>query len=55
MIVRLMGEGQYEVDDEVAKMWYERQRTARWSPFLADALKILTQTLRPTEEPEEGN
>lgn len=49
-----LGKGELTVDDEVAKMWYERQRTGRWSPFLADALKILAQTLRPTEEPEEG-
>jgi Histidine kinase-, DNA gyrase B-, and HSP90-like ATPase len=50
-----LGKAELTVDDETAKMWYERQRTARWSPFLADALKILSQTLRPTEEPEEGN
>jgi len=42
-----LGKAELTIDDETAKMWYERQRTARWSPFLADALKILSQTLRP--------
>jgi hypothetical protein len=55
VLLLALGKGELTVDDEVAKMWYERQRTARWSPSLADALKILAQTLRPTEEPEEGN
>jgi hypothetical protein len=50
-----LGKSELTVDDDVAKMWYQRQRTGRWSPFLADALKILAQTLRPAEEPEEGD
>jgi hypothetical protein len=54
VLLLALGKAELTVDEETAKMWYERQRTARWSPFLADALKILSQTLRPTEEPEEG-
>lgn len=34
-------------DDEQAQVWYKRQRESVWSPFLADALTVLGQTMRP--------
>ncbi len=37
----------------MTKLLYQRQRTDIWSPFLSDALKVLAQTLRPNEEPEQ--
>ena len=55
VLLLALGKAELTVDDPTAKLWYERQRTARWSPYLADALKILAQTLRTTEEPEEGS
>jgi hypothetical protein len=51
-----LGRAELTTEDETAKLWYERQRTDIWSPFLADALRVLSQSLRPTdEEPEEGS
>jgi hypothetical protein len=38
------------VDDEQAALWYEAQRERAWSPFLADAYKVLQQTMGPVDE-----
>lgn len=48
-----LGKAELTVDDETAKLWYEQQRKSVWSPFLANALKVLAQSLRPTEEPDD--
>src|SRR5688572_29588573 len=48
-----LGRAELITEDETAKLWYQRQRTDVWSPFLSDALKVLAQTLRSTEEPEQ--
>lgn len=37
-------------EDEQAQVWYKRQRESVWSPFLADALTVLAQTLRPSPD-----
>jgi hypothetical protein len=49
-----LGRAELQTEDETAKLWYARQRTDVWSPFLSDALNVLAQTLQPVEEPEEG-
>lgn len=49
-----LGKAELTTDDETTKLWYENQRKAVWSPFLANALKILAQTVRPTNV-EEGD
>lgn len=49
-----LGRAELTTEDETAKLWYERQRNDVWSPFMADALRVLEQSLRPSEEEEEG-
>jgi hypothetical protein len=51
-----LGRAELTTEDETAKLWYERQRSDVWSPFMADALRVLAQSLRPAdEETEEGS
>lgn len=38
------------IDDEQAALWYEAQRERAWSPFLADAYKVLQQIMAPADE-----
>lgn len=49
-----LAKAELTVDDEQAKQWYKAQRRNFWSPFLAEALKVLARKLQPEEE-EEGN
>ena len=49
-----LGRAELRTEDETAKLWYEQQRTAEWSSFLADALKVLAQTMQPADEIEHG-
>ncbi len=51
MLLIGLGRAELITEDETAKLWYQRQRSDVWSPFLSDALKVLAQTLRPNEEP----
>ena len=48
-----LGRAELIAEDEMTKLWYQRQRTDVWSPFLSDALKVLAQTLQSSEEPEQ--
>jgi len=47
-----LGKAEVTVDDEY-KVWYETQRDQKWSGFLATALKVLAQTMRTVEEPDD--
>lgn len=38
------------VNDEQAALWYQAQRERQWSPFLADAYKLLQQTMAAPDE-----
>ena len=42
-----LGKAELTCEDEQAQLWYKRQRESVWSPFLADALTVLAQTMRP--------
>jgi hypothetical protein len=59
VLLLALAEAELSVDDDLAKLWYESQRKTKWSPFLSDALRVLSQTLRPgdgdteTEAPAE--
>ncbi|MBY3327324.1 hypothetical protein HFO02_27720 [Rhizobium laguerreae] len=39
-----------DATDEEASLWYETQRERKWSPFLADAYRLLQQTMAPPDE-----
>ncbi len=38
------------IDDETCAAWYETQRERAWSPFLADAYKMLQKSAAPVDE-----
>jgi hypothetical protein len=40
-------------EDEVLRVFYEEQRKNVWSSYLGNALRILAQSLRSSDEPEE--
>jgi hypothetical protein len=49
VLLLALSKGELSAEDDLTKLWYEQQRKAEWSPFLGNALKVLTQTLRPTD------
>lgn len=54
VVLIALSKGELTVDDDLAKLWYESQRKETWSPFLAKALRVLAQTLRPDDEIVDG-
>lgn len=38
------------IEDETCAAWYETQRERAWSPFLADAYKMLQQSMAAVDE-----
>lgn len=55
VLLMALAKSELTVDDDQAKQWYEVQRRNFWSPFLAEALKVLSQTIQPEEEEEQGS
>ena len=55
VLLMALAKSELTVDDDQARQWYEVQRRNFWSPFLAEALKVLAQSLQPEEEEEQGN
>jgi hypothetical protein len=51
----MLGKDELTVEDEVAKLFLQNRRQNVWSAFLANLIKILEQTLQPSEEKEEAN
>ncbi len=45
-----LARAELQTDDETASLWYQAQRERAWSPFMADALKVLHQKMMPTDE-----
>src|SRR5262249_47913600 len=38
------------IEDEQCAQWYETQRERAWSPFRADAYKVLQRAMAPVDE-----
>lgn len=49
VLLLALAQAELGIEDEVAKLWYQEQRKSAWSPFLGNALKVLAQTMRPTD------
>lgn len=49
VLLLALAKAELSVDEDVTKLWYEEQRKQEWSPFLSNALRVLEQTLRPTD------
>ena len=45
-----LARAELSIDNDQAALWYETQRERNWSPFLADAYKVLQQTMAPVDE-----
>jgi hypothetical protein len=54
VLLLALAKAELSVDEDLTKIWYAEQRRQEWSPFLANALRILEQTLHPSDV-EEGD
>lgn len=50
-----LSRAELQIEDETCAAWYETQRERAWSPFLADAYKMLQQHGRPADEETAAN
>lgn len=49
VLLLALAKAELGVEEDMTKLWYEEQRRQQWSPFLGNALKVLDQTLHPTD------
>jgi len=49
VLLLALAKAELSVDEDMTKLWYEEQRKQEWSPFLSNALRVLEQTLHPTD------
>jgi hypothetical protein len=49
VLLLALAKAELGVEEDLTKLWYEEQRKQEWSPFLANALRVLDQTLHPTD------
>jgi hypothetical protein len=49
VLLLALAKSELSVDEDLTKLWYAEQRKQGWSPFLANALRVLEQTLHPTD------
>ncbi len=50
LLLIALARAELDVTNEEAALWYEAQRERKWSPFLADAYKLLQQNMSPPDE-----
>ncbi|MCI0755738.1 ATP-binding protein [Teichococcus vastitatis] len=55
VLLLALAKAEVTTDQDETKEFYEVQRRHVWSPFLANALKVLAQTAQPVEEEQASN
>lgn len=50
LLLITLARAELSIEDETCAAWYETQREQAWSPFLANAYKMLEQAIAPVDE-----